>query len=81
VFLAFAIMAVSLRLPVVGEHLGLLATAIWLYVIYYIFRAMRVYYEQSRWLTFAKYLTLGFAYVCAASIVLAGTAILSAITM
>ena len=81
VFLAFAIMAVSLRIPVIGEHLGLLATAIWLYVIYYIFRAMRVYYEQSRWLTFGKYLIIGFAYIWAAAIVLAGTALFSAVTM
>ena len=74
-------MAVSLKIPVVGEHLGLLATAIWIYVIWYIFRAMRVYYEQSRWLTFGKYLFIGFAYICAAAIVLAGTALFSAVTM
>jgi hypothetical protein len=81
VFLAFAILAVSLRIPVVGEHLGLLGTAIWIYVIYYIFRAMRVYYEQSRWLTFGKYVTIGFAYVSAAAIVLAATALYSALTL
>jgi len=81
VFLAFAIMAVSLKIPVIGEHLGLLATAIWLYVIYYIFRAMRVYYEQSRWLTFGKYLIIGFAYIWSAAIVLAGTTLFSAVTM
>ena len=81
VFLAFAIMAVSLRIPVVGEHLGLLATAIWIYVIYYIFLAMRVYYEQSRWLTFGKYVAIGFAYISAAAIVLAATALYSALTL
>jgi hypothetical protein len=65
----------------VGQHLGLLATAIWLYVIYYIFRAMRVYYGQSRALTLGKYVAIGFAYICAAAIVLAGTALYSAVTL
>jgi hypothetical protein len=81
VFLAFTIMVVSLKIPVVGQHLGLLATAIWLYVIYYIFRAMRVYYGQSRLRTFGKYLFIGFAYVGAAAIVLVGTALYSALTL
>ena len=38
-------------------HLGLLEFAAWLYMIWYIFRAMRnVYQQQSRGLTLAKYL-------------------------
>jgi hypothetical protein len=81
VFLAFAIMAVVLRTPVVGQHLGILAGPIWLYVIYYIFRAMRVYYGQSRGLTFGKYVAIGFSYFAAAALVLAGTAIYSAVTL
>lgn len=81
VFLAMGILALALSIPVVGEHLGLLAAAIWIYTFYYIFRAMRVFYGQSRALTFAKYLFIGFAYLVAASIVLAGTAVYSAATL
>jgi hypothetical protein len=81
VFLAFAILAQSLRIPLVGKHLGLLSGVIWLYVIYYMFRAMRVYYGQSRALTLGKYVAIGFAYICAAAIVLAGTALYSAVTL
>jgi hypothetical protein len=81
VFLAFAIMAMALSIPVVGEHIGWISGVIWLYVFYYIFRAMRVFYEQSRWLTFTKYVAIGFAYVTAAGIVLAVTALYSVVTM
>jgi len=81
VFLAFAIMALAFNIPVAGEHLGWLGGVIWLYVFYYIFRAMRVFYEQSRWLTFAKYVTIGFAYFLAASLVLVATALYSVVTL
>jgi hypothetical protein len=81
VFLAMGILAIGLSIPVVGEHLGLLAAAIWIYTFYYIFRAMRVFYGQSRALTFGKYLFIGFAYFVAAGIVLAGTALYSAVTL
>ncbi len=81
VFLAMTILALSLEIPVVGEHLGLLSAVIWLYVIYYIFRAMRVFYGQSRTLTFCKYTFLGVAYFCSALIVLLVTALVSALTL
>jgi hypothetical protein len=81
VFLAMGLLAVGLSIPMVGEHLGLLAAAIWIYTVYYIFRAMRVYYGQSRLLTFGKYVFIGFAYITAAAIVLAGTALYSAVTL
>ena len=81
VFLAFAILAAAQQIPVVGDHLGWLAPIIWLYAFYYIFRAMRVFYEQSRWLTFAKYVTIGFAYMTAASLVLMATALYSVLTL
>ena len=49
VFLALTIVYLLQKIPVVGEHLGLLEFAVWLYIIWYIFRAMRnVYYAQSR---------------------------------
>ncbi len=81
IFLAMMILVVVLKIPVIGERLGLLEAATWLYVIYYIFRAMRVYYGQSRAKTFGKYAILGVVYFGFAMIVLAGTAIYSALTL
>ncbi len=81
VFLAMAILVMLARIPVVGDYVGLLATATWLYVIYYVFRAMRVFYGQSRTLTFSKYVVVGLAYATSAVIVLVGTALYTAITL
>ncbi len=81
VFLAMTIMILLARIPVVGGKLGLLETAVSLYMVWYIFRAMRVYYGQSRWMTFGKYVSIGFAYISTSAVVLAGTAILSALTL
>ncbi len=81
VFLALAISSLLGRIPVVGEYLGLLELAIWLYMIWYVFRAMRVYYAQSRGLTFGKYVTIGFAYIMTSFLVLLLTAIVSALTL
>lgn len=81
VFLALTLLAIVLKIPVVGEYLGLLSTVTWIYLFYYVFRAMRVYYGQSRALTFAKYLFIGFAYITSAALVLVGTAIYSALTL
>ncbi len=81
VFLAMGILAIALALPVVGQHLGLLTPVIWLYTFWYLFRAMRVYYGQSRALTIGKFMAIGFAYISAGAIVLAGTALYSAMTL
>lgn len=81
VFLAFAIVGLLERIPVVGGHLTLLNAAIWIYIIWYIFRAMRNYYQQSRALTLAKYLTIGFAYLTTSISVLVLTAVYSALTL
>jgi len=81
VFLALAILGALELVPVIGKHLGLLKFAIWVYMVWYIFRAMRMYYRQSRGLTFAKYVTVGFAYIVAGFTVLLLTAIYSALTL
>jgi hypothetical protein len=81
VFLVLAIMGVLGRIPVVGDHLGLLDLAVTLYVIWYIFRGMRVYYGQSRALTLAKYFAVGFGYLCAALTVFLLTAVFTALTL
>jgi len=66
---------------VVGEHVGLLEAFIWLYIVWYIFRGMRIYYGQSRKLTFAKYVAVGLADISTSVTVLLLTAIFSALTM
>jgi len=81
VFLALTILYGIKHIPVVGEHVGLLEAFIWLYIVWYIFRGMRVYYGQSRKLTFAKYLAVGLAYISTSILVLLLTAIFSALTM
>ncbi len=81
VFLALTIVGLFKLIPVVGAHLGLLEFAAWLYMIWYIFRAMRVYYAQSRGLTFVKYLSIGLAYFSTSLLVLLLTAIFSALTL
>lgn len=81
VFFVLAVLYSLERIPVVGEHLGLLEFATWIYIVYYIFRGMRVYYGQSRKLTFAKYVAVGLAYWTTSMTVLLLTAIFSALTM
>jgi len=81
VFLAFTLLALLKMIPVVGDHLGALEAFVWLYLLWYLFRAMRNVYHQGRALTLAKYFTIGFAYTVAAVTVLLLTAIYSAFTI
>jgi hypothetical protein len=81
VFLALTIVYLLQRIPVVGEYLGPLEFAAWLYIIWYIFRAMRVYYAQSRTLTFGKYLTIGLAYFTTSIVVLSVTSVFLALML
>jgi hypothetical protein len=50
-----------------------------LYSVWYVYRAMRVYYGQGRLLTFAKLCVVGFTYLIGFSLTLAATALLSVI--
>ncbi len=81
VFLLLALKALLEMIPFVGEHRALLETATWLYMIWYLYRAMRTVYGQGRMLTLAKYFTIGFAYISAGVLVLLLTALYSAITI
>jgi hypothetical protein len=81
VFLVLTILTLLELIPVVGSHLGLVKFAAWLYMIWYLFRGMRNYYGQGRWLTFAKYLQIGLSYISAAVMVLVLLAMYSAITL
>jgi hypothetical protein len=78
VFLVLAILALLEKIPRVGDHLGLLEFAMWIYIAWYLYRGMRNVYQQRRGITVAKYFVVGFAYFCAALTVLLLTAIFSA---
>jgi hypothetical protein len=80
VFLALTVMALLNLIPVVGDHLGLLEFAVWLYIVWYLYRGMRNVYQQGRALTITKYVAVGFFYFCAALTVLLLTALFSVLT-
>jgi hypothetical protein len=50
-----------------------------LYMIWYVYRAMRLYYGQGRWLTLTKLFMVGFTYSIALALTLVVTLIISAI--
>jgi len=80
VFLVLSVLALLGMIRGVGQHLGLVSFASWVYMIWYMYRGMRNVYGQGRALTLVKYFTLGFAYICAAFTVLLLTALYSAMT-
>jgi hypothetical protein len=53
------------------------AAIIGLYSVWYVYRAMRVYYGQGRLLTFTKLCAVGFTYLIGIGLTLAATALLS----
>jgi len=60
-----------------GEFLKLGARV---FAAWYVFRAMRVYYGQRRWLTFAKFVVVGVTYTIFLALTLAATLVISALT-
>ncbi len=58
---------------------GWVIAIIGLYGVWYVYRAMRVYYGQGRLLTFTKLCVVGFTYLVGFSFTLGATALLSAI--
>lgn len=81
VFLMLTVLALLTMIPVVGGHLGLLKFAAWLYMFWYMFRAMRNVYGQRRFITLLKYFAIGFAYVIAGATVLVLTTLYTAMTI
>jgi hypothetical protein len=79
-FLAMAIVMLIGLIPGVGDYAWPLYWANFFYMAWYIYRAMRNVYQQPRWLTMLKYLTLGYLYFIAGFVVFALTAVYSAIT-
>ena len=68
-------------IPVISVYTALIQTTLSLYMIWYIFRSMRVYYQQGRALTLAKYLTIGLAYLVTTILVLMLSALFTALTL
>jgi len=66
-------------LPGLGPVVAIAGVAVFCYSIWYVYRSMRRYYGQGRWLTVAKLAVVSFAYLVFLSITLIGTFILSAI--
>jgi hypothetical protein len=68
------------RLPWLATPGGFLNFAGFVYTVWYAYRAMSVYYGQSRRLTLAKLAVVGLAYLVFMSITLAATLVVSAAT-
>jgi len=81
VFVAFTLLVLTVGLPDDWKPVGYIQAFIWLYILWYLFRAMRVHYGQSRWLTTGKYLVMGLCYFTSAMLVLAFTFLVSALTL
>ena len=80
VFLMLIPLVLIGRIPYVGDYVGWLIFAANVYMIWYIYRGMRNYYQQRRALTLTKYFTLGFSYMITTFVVLLLTTIYSAMT-
>jgi Protein of unknown function (DUF3667) len=81
VFLAATVQILASWIPHSAAFMPWFGTAINLYMVWYIYRAMRNVYGQSRGLTLAKYFTLGFAYIVTSMVMLLLTVIYSALTL
>jgi len=78
VFLLLVPLVLLGRVPYVGDYVGWLWFAAIVYMVWYVYRGMRNYYQQRRALTLAKYFTLGFSYTITTFVVLLLTTIYSA---
>lgn len=67
-------------LPALKGAGGLLNLGAGLFAAWYIFRAMRVFYGQRRWITFAKFIVVGAMYTIFLTITLVATLVISALT-
>jgi hypothetical protein len=81
VFLAFSILILLGRIPVVGDWIGWGWGIGFFYMLWYLYRAQRVVYGQSRALTVSKYLFLLTTYVATATVMFLLTLIYTAMTL
>ena len=82
----FFMLLIELVISRLGDALPLLAPAVpwmkfagFLYAVWYVYRAMRAFYRQGRWLTFTKLFVIGFAYLLFLSVSFAATTVLVAL--
>ncbi|HXQ64084.1 MAG TPA: DUF3667 domain-containing protein [Steroidobacteraceae bacterium] len=68
-------------LPALARVGGIARFAGFVYAVWYVYRAMRDYYGQRRWLTLAKLTAVGLAYMVFLSITLLATLVASALTV
>jgi hypothetical protein len=66
-------------LPPLRPASGLLKFSACCYAAWYVYRAMRVYYGQGRWITVTKFMVVGFMYIIFLSITLVATLLVSAL--
>ena len=81
IFLAVTLLILLARIPFMEPLIGWLIAMVCGYMVWYIFRAMRNVSGQGRWLTLAKYLTLGTTYLVTSVLMLLLTVIFSALTL
>ncbi|MEO8062690.1 MAG: DUF3667 domain-containing protein [Pseudomonadota bacterium] len=81
VFLAATLLILAARVPFISPLMGWLGTAVSIYAIWYIYRAMRNVYGQGIGLTLTKYFALGFTYVATSVVMLVLTVLYSALTL
>jgi Protein of unknown function (DUF3667) len=77
----FLVTSVVLLLSKLVPHVPGLNLAIFLYFAWYMYRSMRVVYQQGRLLTSSKLVLLAFFYLVFASLMLAVTSVYSALTL
>lgn len=63
VFLLLIPLVLIARISYVGDYVGWLIFASIVYMIWYVYRGMRNFYQQRRALTLTKYFMLGFSYM------------------
>jgi hypothetical protein len=77
----FLVATLALLLSRLTERIPGLKLAIFLYFVWYVYRSMRVVYQQGRALTVSKLMLLSFFYLVFAALMLALTSVYSAITL
>ena len=65
--------------PALKSSASWLGFLVFCYALWYIYRSLRRYYGQGRWLTLAKLTIVGFAYLAFLGVTLVGTLIVSAL--
>jgi hypothetical protein len=79
--LVFLVATLALLLSGLTERIPALKFAIFLYFVWYMYRSMRVVYQQGRALTLSKLVVLSFFYLVFAALMLAATSLYSVLML